>query len=338
MRILVFAALLFLVPRLTLGQSGGENVYDFLNMTHSARLAALGGAQVGLADNDLNLFFNNSAALTDSVSNHLVLNVAPYVADITSGAVGYARHFKGVGTFALGIHYVNYGTFNRTDESGADLGTFKASDYALMLAYSRPFGPRWRGALTLKPVVSNLENYKSFGLAIDGGVIYHSLDGSFSGGLAFRNVGTQITTYHDDDQINNLQADLQAGISFKPQHAPFRFSLTMHNLLDWEGNTLSSTGSNGTYELKDNMGFGEKLLRHTILGVEFLPFRNFYLATGYNHARRQDLKGQAKAGSSGFSWGMGFRVYKFHFAYGSARYHIGGRTNYFSISTNLGAF
>ena len=52
MRIFVFAALLFLVPRLSIGQSGGENVYDFLNMTHSARLAALGGAQVGLADND----------------------------------------------------------------------------------------------------------------------------------------------------------------------------------------------------------------------------------------------------------------------------------------------
>ena len=337
MRILIAIGLLLFLPFFAFGQSAGEKAYDFLNMTHSARLTALGGAQAGLADNDLNLFFNNPAALNDSVSNHLVLNVAPYVADITNGAVAYARHFKDVGTFAVGIHYVSYGTFDRTDESGAQLGTFRASDYALMVAYSRPFGPRWRGALTLKPVFSHLESYQSFGIAIDGGVLYRSFDGRFSAGMAFRNVGTQITSYHNDASTDNIDANLQAGISFKPQHAPFRFSLTMQNLLDWDYKT-GRYSNNGSYVVDDNMGFGEKLMRHAILGVEFLPFRNFYIGAGYNHNRREELKGEVKSGSSGFSWGMGFRVYKFHFAYGSARYHIGGRSNYFSISTNLGAF
>ena len=337
MRLFIVATFLMILPHLASSQVAGENVYDFLNITHSARLTALGGAQTGLADNDLNLFFNNPASLNDSVSNHLVLNVAPYVADITTGAVAYARHFKTLGTFAIGIHYVNYGSFDRIDENGADLGTFKASDYALMLAYSRPFGPRWRGALTLKPIISHLESYQSFGMALDGGVLYRSLDGRFSAGLAFRNVGSQLTSYHDDASNDNLDANMQVGASFKPQHAPFRFSLTFQDLFMWDVKT-GSYNSSGTFIVDDNIGFVDKLLRHAILGVEFLPFRNFYIAAGYNHGRRKELAGEVKSGNSGFSWGTGFRVYKFHFSYGSARYHIGGRSNYFSISTNLSTF
>lgn len=319
-------------------QTGGEGVYQFLDVPVTARLTALGGSQAGLADNDLNLLFGNPATLNDAMSRHLTFNVAPYMADITSGAVAYAHHLASMGTFAVGIRYMLYGSFIRTDEAGVELGTFKANDYALMVTWSRAFGPRWRGAFTLKPIVSHLENYQSFGLAVDAGVMYVTDDGLFSAGLILKNLGSQVTSYHNDDTPEALFPNLQAGFSIKPEHAPFRFSLGLNDLLSWNYRSGEYIGSGHRFAVDSDMSFGEKLARHAIVGIEFMPAKSFYVAAGYNHARRAALKGATKLGSSGFSWGAGFKVYKFHVAYGSARYHMGGRTNYFSLSTNFSSF
>jgi len=74
------------------------------------------------------------------------------------------------------------------------------------------------------------------------------------------------------------------------------------------------------------------------VGIELLPSEHFYVAVGYNHRRRQELGVSEKMSTSGYSWGFGFKVYKFHFAYGSARYHLAGSSNHFSISTNITNF
>ena len=192
--------------------------------------------------------------------------------------------------------------------------------------------------MSIKPVLSHLESYQSFGIAIDAGVIYRSSDGLLTAGAALRNIGSQITAYHEDDNTHSLTPDLQAGISYKPQHAPFRFSLTMQDLTNWNHNKIVSKNSNGEFKTIKNGSFAKELVHHAIFGMEFIPIRNFYIATGYNIARRNELKGSIKTGSTGWTWGAGFRVYKFHVAYGSARYHLGGRTNFFTLSTNLSAF
>jgi hypothetical protein len=84
-----------------------------------------------------------------------------------------------------------------------------------------------------------------------------------------------------------------------------------------------------------NAGFGDLLLRHLIFGLEFVPSDNFFVAAGLNPRRRQELKVDSKISTVGYSWGFGFRIYKFHFSYGSARYHLASSSNNFSISTNI---
>lgn len=338
MKKLLTAIFLLIATPLAYCQSGGESIFEFLRTPSSARMAALGGVQSGLADNDISLIFNNPATLNDTMSNHLTFTVAPYMADITLGSLAYAHNFRKIGTFALGLKYANYGTFDRIDENGVEMGTFKASDYAFLLTYSRPFGPNWQGAMSVKPILSSLESYKSFGIAIDAGIIYRSADGLLSAGAALRNLGSQITSYHDDDNTHSIKPDLQAGISYKPEHAPFRFSFTMQNLTNWSSLSAEEKNSDGQYTSKTDGNLAKKIFRHAVVGVEFIPIRNFYVAAAYNHDRRSSLKGTVKAGSSGWSWGSGFRIYKFHIAYGSARFHIGGRTNFFSLSTNLSSF
>ena len=49
----------------------------------------------------------------------------------------YSESFPGIGNFAAGLTYLNYGTFTETDISGVITGTFRASEYAFSMIYSR---------------------------------------------------------------------------------------------------------------------------------------------------------------------------------------------------------
>jgi len=50
------------------------------------------------------------------------------------------------------------------------------------------------------------------------------------------------------------------------------------------------------------------------------------------------MKVDSKLGTVGLSWGLGFRVSKFHFSYSRAAYHLVGSPNYITITTNLSEF
>lgn len=323
---ILWAALLLSCSLSGWAQRAGESAYSFLQLPFSARATALGGNPVGFADTDLNLAFQNPAALTDSLSGMLALNYSPYLADIQYGSVAFAHHVKHIGSFAAGVQYVHYGQFEHTDENENLLGTFRASDYAILLTYSRNFGPRWQAALTAKPLFSHMEQYRAAALALDAGVMYRSLNGQFSAGLALKNVGGTLKSYYEGAAHESVPTDIQAGISYKPRHAPFRFHATLYQLADWKESGEAQP------EL------GDQLLRHTLLGMEFIPFKSFYVAMGYNHKRRQELKAESKAGTAGFSWGLGLKLNRFHFAYGAAKYHLAGSAHSFSVTTRLTAF
>lgn len=322
---------------LTHAQQAGSNTYDFLNLTNSARVGALGGNQVGMNLDDVSLVFHNPANLSDKLHHSLTFNYVPYVSDIKMTYAGYAHHIENVGTFGISVHAINYGTFDRADVNGNLNGTFSAAEYAINLSYSKMLSTKLRAGISLKPIISNLEQYNSLGIAADIGVLYHSEDELFSAGLTLKNVGSQITTYNDT--YEPLPTDLQIGISKKLAHAPFRFSLTAQDLFDWNMKYEVNDGNDEIIEGEGNDGNAfDQLMRHMIFGVEVVPSDNFYVAVGYNHRRRQELGIDEKMSTTGFSWGFGFRVYKFHFAYGSARYHLAGSSNHFSISTNLDNF
>jgi len=324
--------------QLIFAQRGGDNTYDFLNLTSSARVAALGGTNVSISDLDINMAYHNPALLKKEMNNQFVINYVPYVADIRYGYLGYVRHIENVGTFSLGIHNINYGTFNRTGEYNEELGTATAAEYAIGLSYARKLSPDISMAMTIKPIYSVFDVYSSFGLATDFGFHYSKGDSSLSFGIVLRNLGSQVTSY--DNIKEKIPTDLQIGISKKLNHAPFRFSLTAQDLLSWnltytpvdEENISNSSFDNETVE----SSFSDNLLRHFVLGIEFLPTKNFHVDFGYNHRKRKELTYTPRLSTVGYSWGFGFKVYKFLFSYGSSKHHLGGSSNHFSLSTNLG--
>jgi hypothetical protein len=324
-------------------QTGGNNTYEFLNLSTSARVAAMGGNILSIRDNDLNLAFQNPAVLDSSMNKELVLNYVPYFVGIKYGYVAYAQNFDKVGTFSVGIHYVDYGDFMRADVTGTRDGTtFGAKEYSFNIAYSRPVYTRVNAGITLKTIYSSLEEFTSFGMAADLGIIYNNVNNNFAVAATIKNIGGQITTYTPGNN-EPLPFEIQLGTSYRLPKAPLRISLTLQHLEKFNLAYINTNKSNETDPItgeviQQKISLSEKIGRHIILGGEILISQNFHLRIGYNYMRRKDLALDSRSGTSGFSGGFGFRISKFHFSYGRAVYHLAGGTNLFSITTNIGSF
>lgn len=337
-RIKIYIVLLSLVISLPItAQQGGETLFGLLHLTQSARIASLGGNQVGLDGHDLAMLIHNPALLDSTFSKQVSISYVPYIAGINYGYGGIAWNFSEVGTFALGFQHIGYGDFVAADETGTITGSFTAGESVIQLSYSRQINQRITAGLSIKPVFSRIESYSSWGMAFDAGLFYRHPNELFSGGIVFRNFGKQISSY-SDSPTESLHPDLQIGISKKLAHAPFRFSLTIQDLLSGslDYTITNSESLSSTNESEDP--WGDKLIRHITFGTEFVPSKNFYLAAGYNPRLRHELKIDKKTSTVGFSWGFGVRIYKFHFSYGSSRYHLSSSSNHFSITTNLSSF
>jgi len=344
MRNLLIATLLMMSTS-AFSQFGGNGVYQFLNLTTTARVNALGGNQVGLNDTlEAGLAYYNPAFLHPSMNQQLVANYVNYIADINAGYVLYAFDKPTIGTFAAGVHYLNYGNFIEADEEGNQQGTFTAADYALNLIYNRSLTANIRAGLNLKPIYSKYETYSSFGLAADLGISYVDSAGLFSAGFVLRNMGTQLTTYSKGDlsEKEPVPFDFQIGFSQKLAHAPFRFSLTLQQLTNW--NLTDKSTWDFDHKDEDDYIAGEtdtalrQFMRHTVWGVEFLPSENVIIGVGYNYQRRRELAYSVNPGAVGFSGGITIKVNRFRFSYAVSQYHLAGLSNNFSVTTRLSDF
>jgi len=334
-------------------QFGGSSTYDFLNLASSARVNALGGNQVGIIDSsELSLSFYNPATLMPAAHNQLSLNYINFVSDINIGYVSYARYYEKIGTFAAGIQYINYGEFEEALENGTLTGNkFGAADYALSLIYSRNIWKNFTAGINLKPIYSAYETYKSFGIAADLGVSYIDSVGLFSIGLVFKNIGTQITPYQylTEGIKEPLPFNIQLGFSQRLNHAPFRFSATLNQLHQWNLTDKSTWDYDNNGDDNSYIGSSDNVvrqfMRHVILGVEFIPSKNFSLGIGYNYQRKRQLSVSNVSdevglldNAAGLSGGINVKISKFKFSYAIAKYHLSGISNTLSVGFNPSEF
>jgi hypothetical protein len=317
-----------MMPAYSASQTGGDNIYEFLNLTHSGRISSLGGSNVSLTGINLNFACINPALLDRQMDNSLVLDYSNYFAGINYGLAMYSRSLQKSGSIAGGITYLNYGSFTEADASGNITGSFSASETAFSIIYSRELDSLFSVGINFKPVLSHLENYSSFGFAFDIGASWHNPENLLSAGLVIRNIGYQVTTYAGEAR-GNLPLEVLAGVSARLAHAPFRFSLTLRHLekydLTYQYAPTDEGSDPGTSEFFENM------MKHIILGAEIIPHKNFYLSLGYNHQRRSELQTDSKVAGTGFTWGFGVNTSMLDIEFGRASYHLAGSSNHVSL-------
>jgi len=335
----------FFIQVTIFSQVGGNATYQFLKLTNSARIAALGGENISINDSDLNFVYHNPALLNSSMTDNLVLNYVNYFAGINYGYAAYAKNIESLGTFAAGLHYINYGKFTKAETTGEITGEFKAFELALNIYWSRPIlDSLLTIGVNLKPIYSQLESYKSFGLAFDAGANYMTDNQLFSVSLVFKNVGSQIKPYVKGN-YEPLPFDIQIGLTQRLQHAPFRLSLLLHHLYKWDltydknsNQAYTSVPSTGESASEDKYNVFDNAFRHAILGIEFIPSKNFIVMLGYNHQRRKEMLVPTRPFLVGFSWGFYIRISKIKLSFGQSIYHLAGASNHFSLNLNLADF
>lgn len=310
-------------------QTGGDNVYEFLNLTNSGLVTSLGGSNVSLTGSSLNLAYHNPALLSSVMDKSIALNYVNYFAGINYGMALYSRSLPGKGNFAAGVQYLNYGSFTEADESGNITGTFGASEYALSLIWSKELDSMFTVGVNLKPVLSHLEKYTSFGLALDLGASWHNRSNRLSAGLMVRNAGLQLTTYAGEPR-QKLPFEILAGITHRLAYAPLRFSLTLRHLQKYDiTHGYNETGVSPDED--ESSGFMNNLMRHVIPGVELIPHKNFYLSAGYNLQRRQELNTSSRSSAAGFTWGFGINTTWLDLELGRAIFHLAGASTSVSL-------
>ncbi|NPA44247.1 MAG: type IX secretion system protein PorQ [Chlorobi bacterium] len=344
MRNINILIILIFFPFFINAQVGGDGVFTFLEIPNSAKVASLGGANISIYNDDLNMAFQNPALLNSDMERKVVLNYVNYFTDINLGSVAYAFNNKKIGTIAIGLQFLDYGKFISADATGIIIGDFSASDYALNIIWSKQLFKNITGGINIKPLYSSYETYTSFGIVADVGISYINTEKEMATSLTLKNIGTQLKPFTDDN-YESIPFDIQLGFSKKLNHAPFRVNITAHHLNTWdltydvpEEVTTISFAEDDTDDGDDLYDFLDNSFRHLIVGIEIIPLKSFYASIAYNHQRRQEMAIVDKSGFTGFSWGFGIKLKKFGFSFGKATYHLAGSSSYFSLYADLSKF
>ena len=328
---LVIVACLLSLSSIAQVSNAGRSVFSFMSLPASSRLNALGGSNVSLSDGDISAGMCNPALLHNETHMVLQLNYSYYLPGTMFGSVLYGHNFgeaKGLrpadatdapdkpNYFAVGLHYLDYGSMQYADENGnLTGGKFGARDILIDVMYARQLHPCWKIGVTLKPVYSIYESYSSFAIGADVGAHFQTPDSSFQMGLVLQNIGWQLKGFYSQEGGSNhemLPLNLQLGLTYRVKHAPLRFHLQIHNMQTWylnyEWTSLDKSPTTGDI-LNHDIPWYDMLFRHTIWSVEIVPkSERFYIALSYNHRRRAELNLIDQRSLAGFALGAGVRI------------------------------
>ena len=319
------------------GQVGGEEIYQFLNLSTSARQISLGGEVLTLLD-DVNQPMWNPSVINQDLDNKLSVNYTNYLTGINIGSMSFAKFIsRRFGTIHGSIKYINYGSLIGADELGNETGNFNASDIAISIGYSIniPKTNFFIGS-NIRLINSNISNFSSTGISTDLSILYNNPYKPFLITLVVRNLGTQIKSYTGEKEV--LPFKLALGGSYKLEHVPLKWYATIDNLQKWDISVSNpsdqTTGLDGSVTDK-NIGFIENTMRHLVIGAELFPESALNVRIGYNFRRSAELKLQNVRTFSGFSFGFGIKMNKLKFNYAYSKFHSAANASTFSLLINL---
>jgi hypothetical protein len=272
-------------------------VYDFLRNDASARAAAMGGTFATFTGDPTGIFYNPATIQTVD-STQASFTFFKHLLDINCGFAALGTEIEGIGRIGVGVNFNNYGAFDRVDRMGRALGEFGSSDIALSIGWATELGEGFSAGLAAKGVYSNIDDYSSSALALDGGLLYVDTARRVNAALSLLNLGAQISSF--GDVTEELPLDLKLGVSHSLRGLPLQIGLNFHRLLDSSDNFLSR-------------------FEAFSVGGEFTVSRPIRLRFGYDHSTRRDVAFGESKGLAGMSAGFGVVVkgYRFDYAFNS---------------------
>ena len=292
-----------------------QTAYNFLRLPVSAHVAALGGENITLPDDDATLIFHNPALLNGVSDRTINLNYMTYMEGAKTASAAYIKGIGERGTWGVAGQYMDYGTMRQMTADAQDLGTFSARDIAISGSFAYTLTNTLSGGITAKVISSHIAGYSSLAVGFDLGLNYLNEGGDLSISAVAKNLGGQVKAY--DDTFDRIPFDLQLGVSKRLGNAPLRFSATLSRLNNWD----------------------ESFGNHLALGVDVLLSEQIYIAAGYNFRRASQMKISESDGSSshgaGLSMGAGLSLERFKLNVAYGKYHVSASSLLFNVSYTL---
>ncbi len=301
MRKVVFVLITTLSALQVFAQESQE-VFSFLRLPVSAHVAALGGDNITLDDDDPTVVFHNPALICNTSDKSINLNFMTYMEGAKTASTSFVKGWGERGTWAVSAQYMNYGSMKETTIDNIEQGSFSAKDIAVAGTFAYLLSDRWSGGVTLRFISSSIASYNAIGIASDLGLNYYDEVHGWSISAVAKNLGGQVKAYQDE--YEKIPIDLQLGVSKRLAAAPLRFSATLSRLNRWD----------------------TSFIQHVALGVDVFIGESIYIAGGYNFRRRDEMKISEGDGSSshgaGLSVGAGLTLKRFKLSAAYAKYHV----------------
>ena len=312
-RVVLFTVLLFSVLLVEAQES--QTVYNFLRLPVSAHIAALGGDNSTIIEDDATLIFHNPALINNVTDRTMNLNLMTYMEGSTSASASFIRAAGERGSWGVTGQYMGYGTMKETTVNGQQTGEFSAKDIAVGGTFAYALNEKFSGGITARFVASYIGSYNSLGAAVDLGLNYYDDKNEMSISAVAKNLGGQLSAYEDD--FERMPLDLQLGITKRLIGSPLRLSASIIRLNDWE------------YSIG----------KHLVIGADLILSPQFYIAAGYNALRASEMKisedDGASAHGAGLSIGGGLMLERLKINIAYAKYHVSSSSLLFNLAYNL---
>ena len=292
-----------------------ETAYNFLRLPVSAHVAALGGDNVSLNEDDATLIFHNPALLNFVSDKTINLNFMTYMEGAKTASAAFVKGIGDRASWGVSGQYMDYGKMKQTTYDNIEIGEFSAKDISIGGSFAYALTDKISGGITAKFITSTIADYNSIAVGVDIGLNYTDSIGNLSISAVAKNLGGQVKAY--DEDFEKIPFDIQLGITKRLTNSPFRFSLTLSRLNNWD------------------QGF----IKHVAVGADILLSENIYIAAGYNFRKAHEMKvtdsDSSSAHGAGLSFGAGLSLQRLKLHVGYGKYHVSTSSLLFNVSYTL---
>ncbi len=290
--------------------SAGSSGYSFLNINPCAQTAAMANTVISLQTNySINALslLNQPAGIIKK--NNLSASYINYLAGISIGAIGYAqtKPLSFLSSGGISLNYLNSGTIKRTDETGAELGTFSVSYVNLNAIGTKSLlSEQLSVGGNLKLSYGSIDSFWGVATALDFGAIYKPQIPNLSIGLLIKNLGLSIKAF--EQTHDRLPLDIGIGACYRANEN-IALALDIHKPLD---NTFLFN-----------------------FGIEAWLNNFIALRSGYNSLGKYYKSGGFSNLTSGLSAGLGVKYSKYQLDYGFTPMGALGMLHHLTLSLIL---
>ncbi len=174
--------------------------YEYLSVDPVAHRVGMGYAQFG---DGYNVHYN-PAGLAYALGSYYSACYLNYIGDTHFGYLGYER-----GQVGVGFRYLNGGTMKKTDEFGAEYGSFGVHYIDINLGKGFFYKDVGLG-FSIKGVYANIDTLYSLGVGVDVGALYVVPDPEIQVGLAIKNIGSGIKPF--DESKESFPYEINVGV------------------------------------------------------------------------------------------------------------------------------